>query len=69
MNGFENINQYELSMINGGADFNAIGLAIAAGGGILLGTKIGSMISPGAGSIIGGVVGGIVGTVIYVIND
>lgn len=63
----------ELQEVNGGVDWNSIGMSLAAGGGGAIGAKIGAsagFLGGGpVGSAAGGIIGGAVGTAVYTLWD
>lgn len=73
VNGFSELDMNEAIEIDGGVDWNAVGMSITTTAGATIGSKIGATagtaIAPGVGTVVGGIVGGAVGTILYTLFD
>ena len=73
MNGFSEIDMNEAMEIDGGVNWDGVGMGvtISAGSAIggKIGTAVGTVIAPGVGTVVGVIVGGAVGTILYSLFD
>lgn len=74
---FEALDYSELLAVDGGVDWNNVGITVSgvAGGyigakaGAAIGVKIGTACAPGVGTVVGGIVGAALGVIIYSLWD
>ncbi len=77
MGAFESLDNNDMLLVEGGIDWNDVGLGIAGTAGTTIGSysgaKIGATIgtvwAPGVGTVVGGIVGGAIGVIIYSLWD
>lgn len=69
MNGFSILDMNEAMEIDGGVDWNAVGMGVTASAGGKIGFAVGTAIAPGVGSAVGALVGAAVGTIVYSLFD
>lgn len=67
-NGFCEMSQNEMLCVDGGIDWDSIGMAICTGAGAYIGGQIGTLFGP-VGTVVGVIGGGAAGAAIYTLWD
>ena len=69
MKGFSELDMNEAMEIDGGVDWNAVGMGVTISASGKIGSAVGTAIAPGVGTVVGALVGGAVGTILYSLFD